>query len=167
MTGSDGKTTTTSILYNLLKNSGYKTWVGGNIGFPLFSKIEEMREDDKVVLELSSFQLMNINISPDVSIITNISPNHLDYHKDMNEYIDCKKNIFRFQDDNSITILNRDCSITNSFDKELNGRSRKFSINHFDDKEVIKNGSYLKNDELYVLNQRILHKNDLKVITIC
>ncbi|EIA27391.1 UDP-N-acetylmuramoylalanine--D-glutamate ligase [Candidatus Arthromitus sp. SFB-4] len=122
-----------------------------------------MREDDKVVLELSSFQLMNINISPDISIITNISPNHLDYHKDMNEYIDCKKNIFRFQDDNSITILNRDCSITNSFDKELNGRSRKFSINHFDDKEVIKNGSYLKNDELYVLNQRILHKNDLKI----
>ena len=55
-----------------------------------------MREDDKVVLELSSFQLMNINISPDISIITNISPNHLDYHKDMNEYIDCKKNIFRF-----------------------------------------------------------------------
>lgn len=163
VTGSDGKTTTTSILYNLLKNSGYKTWVGGNIGFPLFSKIEEMREDDKVVLELSSFQLMNINISPDVSIITNISPNHLDYHKDMNEYIDCKKNIFRFQDDNGITILNRDCSITNSFDKELNGRSRKFSINHFDDKEVIKNGSYLKNDELYVLNQRILHKNDLKI----
>lgn len=163
ITGSDGKTTTTSILYNLLKNSGHKTWVGGNIGFPLFSKIEEMREEDKVVLELSSFQLMNITLSPDVSIITNISPNHLDYHKDMNEYIDCKKNIFKFQNDNSITILNRDCSITNSFEKELNGRCRKFSLDHAYDEDVIKNGAYLKNNELYVLNQRIFHKDDLKI----
>ncbi len=163
VTGSDGKTTTTTILYNLLKNSGYKTFVGGNIGYPLFSKIEEMKEEDKVVLELSSFQLMNIDVSPDVSIITNISPNHLDYHKDMEEYINSKKNIFKFQNEEGICILNYDCPITHGFKREVPGRVREFSLKEDIKDYVIKNGAYLKDDNLYVLNQRIFNKKDLKV----
>ena len=87
VTGSDGKTTTTTLMYNILKNQGYKSWIGGNIGTPLFSKVEEIKTDDRVVLELSSFQLMTMNTSPEVAVITNISPNHLDIHKDMEEYI--------------------------------------------------------------------------------
>ena len=82
VTGSDGKTTTTTLIYEVLKNSGYKTYVGGNIGTPLFTKLNEIRPDDKVVLELSSFQLMDMDVSPDISVITNITPNHLNVHKD-------------------------------------------------------------------------------------
>ena len=94
ITGSDGKTTTTTIISKLLEEQGYKTWVGGNIGTPLFSQIEDIMENDRVVLELSSFQLMTMNEEIDVAICTNLSPNHLDMHKDMQEYIDAKKNIF-------------------------------------------------------------------------
>lgn len=163
VTGSDGKTTTTTILYNLFKISGYKTWLGGNIGIPLFEKIEQMNEDHKVVLELSSFQLMNTTVSPDVSIITNISPNHLDYHKDMNEYIECKKNIFKFQNESNTTILNDDCENTKSFENEIKSRIRKFSLKKNVPYEIIENGAYLKDNELYVLNQRLFSKNDMKI----
>jgi len=98
ITGSDGKTTTTSLVYRILKEEGFNTWVGGNIGTPLFTKIEEIQSTDRVVLELSSFQLMTITDSTDIALITNLSPNHLDMHKDMKEYVDSKKNIFRYQD---------------------------------------------------------------------
>ena len=88
VTGSDGKTTTTTLIDLLLRENGYKTFLGGNIGTPLFTKINEMTENDIVVLELSSFQLMDMDVSPDISIITNITPNHLDKHKDLDEYIE-------------------------------------------------------------------------------
>ena len=93
VTGSDGKTTTTTLIDLVLRNNGYKTFLGGNIGTPLFTKLNEMTEDDIVVLELSSFQLMNMDVSPDISVITNITPNHLDIHKDFNEYINNLKHI--------------------------------------------------------------------------
>ena len=96
-TGSDGKTTTTTIISKLLEAQGYKTWVGGNIGNPLFSNIEEIKDDHMVVLELSSFQLMTMNLGVDVAVVTNLAPNHLDMHKDMKEYVDSKKNIFLYQ----------------------------------------------------------------------
>ncbi len=91
ITGSDGKTTTTTLVYEMLKREGYRTWVGGNIGTPLFANIEEMKEDHMVVLELSSFQLMTMDVSPEISLITNLSPNHLDVHKDFEEYVWAKK----------------------------------------------------------------------------
>ena len=98
VTGSDGKTTTTTIISKLLMEEGYKTWVGGNIGTPLFAQIEEINEKDMVVLELSSFQLMTMNLPIDVAVCTNLAPNHLDMHKDMQEYIDAKKNIYLYQE---------------------------------------------------------------------
>ena len=94
ITGSDGKTTTTTIVSKLLIEEGFKTWVGGNIGSPLFSNIEEITTKDRVVLELSSFQLMTMKEKIDKVIVTNITPNHLDMHKGMDEYVDAKKNIF-------------------------------------------------------------------------
>ena len=97
VTGSDGKTTTTSMISAILKKAGYKTYLGGNIGTPLFTKLPEITPDDIVVLELSSFQLMNMKVSPDIAVITNITPNHLNIHKDYQEYIDAKKNIFKHQ----------------------------------------------------------------------
>lgn len=91
VTGSDGKTTTTSLINAILQGRGYKTFLGGNIGTPLFTKLDEMQPDDIVVLELSSFQLMGMEVSPNISVITNITPNHLNIHKDYEEYIDAKK----------------------------------------------------------------------------
>ena len=82
ITGSDGKTTTTTLTYQILKDAGYTVYLGGNIGIPLFTKLSEIKPEDIVVLELSSFQLMNMKISPDIAAITNITPNHLNVHKD-------------------------------------------------------------------------------------
>ena len=99
VTGSDGKTTTTTVAYKLLEkefeNSDRKIYVGGNIGTPLLSRVGEMTENDICILELSSFQLFTMKKSPERAIITNLSPNHLDWHKDMTEYIAAKTNIFQ------------------------------------------------------------------------
>ena len=112
VTGSDGKTTTTSLIYEILKANGFNCYLGGNIGTPLFTKLEEMMPEDIVVLELSSFQLMGMEISPDISVITNITPNHLNVHSSYEEYIEAKKNIFKYQDENGIVVLNYDNELT-------------------------------------------------------
>ena len=130
VTGSDGKTTTTSLIYEIVKKQGYNCYLGGNIGIPLFTKIEEMVPDDVVVLELSSFQLMNIKTSPQIAVITNITPNHLDIHKSYEEYIEAKKNIFKYQNENGLVILNYDNEITREASKEAKGKVVFFSRNH-------------------------------------
>lgn len=127
VTGSDGKTTTTTLTYEILKNAGYKVYLGGNIGIPLFTKLSEIEPDDIIVLELSSFQLMGMEISPEIAGITNITPNHLNIHKDYQEYIDSKKNIFKYQDENGVLVLNADNDITNSCRDEANGKVIMFS----------------------------------------
>ncbi len=127
VTGSDGKTTTTSMINSILRKANYNTFLGGNIGTPLFTRLPEMTPDDIVVLELSSFQLMNMKTSPDIAVITNITPNHLNIHKDYQEYIDAKKNIYKYQDENGILILNYDNPITKESAKEANGKVIYFS----------------------------------------
>lgn len=135
ITGSDGKTTTTTLIYKILSNSGHRCFLGGNIGTPLFTKIADMRPDDYVVLELSSFQLMDMRISPDIAVVTNITPNHLNVHKDYQEYIDSKKNIFLYQNENGILVINYDNEITREFNKDVNGK-----IIYFSHKELLDNG---------------------------
>lgn len=127
VTGSDGKTTTTSIIAGLLAAEGYRTYVGGNIGRPLLSQAGEMRPDDMVVLELSSFQLMTMKQSPDIAVITNLAPNHLDVHKGMEEYIAAKKNIFLHQSPDGKLVLNADNDITSSFVPEARSHVVMFS----------------------------------------
>lgn len=158
VTGSDGKTTTTTIISKLLEAQGYKTWVGGNIGTPLFSNIEEINADDMVVLELSSFQLMTMDSPIDVAIVTNLAPNHLDMHKDMQEYIDAKKNIFLYQNEDNVLVLNRENEITYRFEKEAKGHVREFSS-----KRVITNGSYYKDGTLYLEGKEVCKKNDIVI----
>ena len=97
VTGSDGKTTTTTIIAELLKRAGKTVHLGGNIGHPLLAETGTMKPDDIAVLELSSFQLMTMTASPHIAVITNVAPNHLDVHKDFQEYIDAKENIFTHQ----------------------------------------------------------------------
>ena len=97
VTGSDGKTTTTTLISEMLKQAGKTVWLGGNIGTPLLPLCRQMKAEDYAVVELSSFQLMDMKRSPQRAVVTNLAPNHLDVHKDMEEYVDAKKNIFRFQ----------------------------------------------------------------------
>ena len=125
VTGSDGKTTTTTLVSEMLKAQGRKVWLGGNIGTPLLPLVRQMAESDVAVVELSSFQLMDMTRSPSRALVTNLAPNHLDVHKDMAEYVDAKKNIFRFQDESGLLVLNADNEITASF--RGNGRTVFFS----------------------------------------
>ena len=141
VTGSDGKTTTTTLIYEILKKARYNFYVGGNIGIPLFTKLNEILPDDKVVLELSSFQLMGMEISPDISVITNITPNHLNVHKDFEEYIEAKKNIFKYQDRDGILILNYDNEITRNCAAETKGK-----VIFFSSKEKLDNGYIVEGD---------------------
>ncbi len=153
ITGSDGKTTTTTLIDLVLRASGYKTFLGGNIGTPLFTKIKEMTNDDIVVLELSSFQLMEMTVSPDISVITNITPNHLDKHKNMDEYIDSKCNIYKHK--NGILVTNADNDITKNLktDREVRYFSRQHKTNSFytlDDKICYNDNVILDGKDLHI-----------------
>ena len=125
VTGSDGKTTTTTLVSEMLKVSGKTVWLGGNIGTPLLPLVRQMKQEDFAVVELSSFQLMDMRRSPQRALITNLAPNHLDIHKDMAEYVEAKKNIYRFQDKTGILVLNADNAITAGL--RGNGETRFFS----------------------------------------
>lgn len=125
VTGSDGKTTTTTLISEMLKAEGYTVWLGGNIGTPLLPLCPQMGEKDFAVVELSSFQLMDMTHSPDIAVVTNLAPNHLDIHKDMEEYIEAKRNVFRFQTSSGVLVLNADNAITSAF--RGNGTTRFFS----------------------------------------
>ncbi|MCI7096182.1 MAG: UDP-N-acetylmuramoyl-L-alanine--D-glutamate ligase [Clostridiales bacterium] len=125
VTGSDGKTTTTTLISEMLKAAGKTVWVGGNIGAPLLPRVREMNPEDYAVVELSSFQLMDMKRSPHIAVVTNLAPNHLDIHKDMDEYVEAKKTIFRYQGREDILVVNADNAITASF--KGNGVTRTFS----------------------------------------
>lgn len=144
VTGSDGKTTTTTLIHKMMTGAGYRTWLGGNIGNPLLTDTEKMKEDDWVILELSSFQLHTMRKSPEIAVITNISPNHLDMHKDYQEYIDAKKNIMLYQNEDNILVVNADNEVTSKIGKTANGAvkyfSRKASADVYLDGDMIKRG---------------------------
>ena len=161
VTGSDGKTTTTTLIYEILKKGGYNCHLGGNIGIPLFTKVRDFKEDDIVVLELSSFQLMGMEISPDISVITNISPNHLDKHSSYEEYIEAKKNIFNYQDSTGKVVLNYDNEITRSFKNEAERKSSFFSSKEKLDDGVIYDDGMIKECEdgvrKHLINVKDIH----------
>ncbi len=162
VTGSDGKTTTTSLINHILEVAGKNVYLGGNIGIPLFTKLSEIKPDDIVVLELSSFQLMEMDVSPDISVITNITPNHLNIHKDYQEYIDAKKNIFKYQNEKGILILNYDNEITRNCGKEAQGKVIFFSSNEkLDDGYIIDNGIIKKCDDK--IRKHILNTNEVQL----
>lgn len=155
-----GKTTTTSLIYEIIKKKGYNCYLGGNIGIPLFTRLNQMKEEDYIVLELSSFQLMNMKISPKISVITNISPNHLNIHSSYEEYIEAKKNIFKNQKKEDIVVLNYDNEITRDIAKEAEGRVIFFSSETKLDDGIILDGEVIKecNDKVrrHVINTKDL-----------
>lgn len=150
VTGSDGKTTTTTLIHKMMTDAGYKTWLGGNIGNPLLTDTEKMKENDWVILELSSFQLHTMRKSPEIAVITNISPNHLDMHKDYKEYIDAKKNIMLYQNEGDMLIVNADNQVTADIGKSANGAVKYFSRNGMAD--VYLDGNIIKRGIVEILN---------------
>jgi len=145
VTGSDGKTTTTTLIAKFLENAGHKVWLGGNIGKAIFSKIDEIKENDIIVLELSSFQLMTLEESPNISVITNISPNHLDYHRSYDEYIDAKANIFKYQKSGDLLVLNADDEMTKRYLEEVKDG---VDIRYFSLKNKLDNGVYFEDNNI-------------------
>lgn len=119
ITGSDGKTTTTTIISKMLMQEGKRVYLGGNIGTPLLPLVEEMSEDEYAVVELSSFQLHTMKHSPDIAVITNLSPNHLDYHRDMKEYINAKCNIYRHMKPGGKIVLNYNNEVTRNLSNDV------------------------------------------------
>ena len=156
VTGSDGKTTTTTLICKILEKSGYKVWLGGNIGKPLLCDTEKMQKSDIVVLELSSFQLHTMKKSPNVAVITNITPNHLDYHKDYEEYIDAKKNIMRYQTACDELVVNAANEVTAQIGKEAKGKLLDFS-SKVDAYICLKDGEIVKN------GKSVLKISDIKI----
>lgn len=147
VTGSDGKTTTSTLIAEILKAEGYTVWLGGNIGKPLLVEAHKMQDDDFAVLELSSFQLHSMTCAPDVAVVTNISPNHLDIHPDYADYIAAKENIFNNQSQNSLLVLNEDNDITASFKTKAEGKLRTFSR-----RIRPENGFYFEDETVFRIN---------------
>lgn len=145
VTGSDGKTTTASVIAELLKAEGRRVWLGGNIGRPLLADADKMTPEDIAVLELSSFQLMDMPYSPHTAVLTNLAPNHLDVHKDMAEYIAAKENIYRHQGAQDTAIFNADNAITRGLSEKVVGRVRLFSR-----QEEIADGAFVRGGAVWL-----------------
>ena len=160
VTGSDGKTTTTSLIGEMLKKEGYNCYIGGNIGKPLMGEVEKMTDKDMVVLELSSFQLFSMKHSADIAVVTNVTPNHLDWHKDFDEYVAAKKNIFKNNKDCRV-ILNFDNDVTRKFAEEI-GDSMYFSRKH-----CLEEGITVKDGKIIIKadgeERQIISVGDIKI----
>lgn len=160
ITGSDGKSTTTTVISKILEEDKRKTFLGGNIGFPLLPRVDDMDSEGYSVAELSSFQLHTMTKSPDIAVITNITPNHLDYHLGMEEYIDAKANIIKYQYEGSRTVLNWENSVTKGLGKSVKGTLVYFSSKCIPDSE---NRVYEKDGVIYYNDDAILKTSDIKI----
>ena len=162
VTGSDGKTTTTTIISELLKASGYTVHLGGNIGRPLLCDADSIGKDDVAVLELSSFQLMTMKKCPDIAVVTNVAPNHLDVHKDMDEYIRAKANIFLNQPESGRIVLNYDNDITRKFAESAKGK-----IVFFSRQNSIGEGVFLKDGNIAIcvdgVKETVINTEDILI----
>ncbi len=143
VTGSDGKTTTTTIIAKLLEEAGFRVHIGGNIGHPLLCEADDMKPEDYAVLELSSFQLMSMSSSPHIAVVTNLAPNHLDWHLDMDEYVRSKENLFCHQSESDIAVFNLDNDVSRSISSHTKGRVRFFSR-----QSETEDGVFLRNGQI-------------------
>ncbi len=172
VTGSNGKTTTTTLIATMLKKQGYNVYLGGNIGKALMPELETITEKDIAVVELSSFQLLtmgNLVNSPDVAVVTNIECTHQDHHISLDEYVDAKRNILIYQNENCRTILNADCDysignrVYHDMRYDVRGNLAEFSIKH-----PVNHGAYLKDngDIVFADNGKeayVMSKNDIVI----
>lgn len=165
ITGTDGKTTTTTIISEMLSRSGKTVHKGGNIGRALLPIIDSISPDDVAVVELSSFQLISMRKSPDYALITNVFPDHLNVHKDMDEYVNSKRNLLIHQNAFSKSVLYADNEISRSLSKDVRGNLLMYSIN-----EKVYKGAYLDRNgflcyhDIYKgIDEKIMNKSDIKI----
>ena len=162
ITGSEGKTTTSTLIAKILQAQGKTVHLGGNIGKALLPDIFAISPGDCAVVELSSFQLLSMRQAPDVALMTNITPDHLDVHADMAEYVGAKQNIYRHQNAFGRTVLNSDNELTASFAGEARGEVLMFSL-----QEPVVHGAYYQNGILYAVNRGesrpVLAAKDIKI----
>lgn len=141
VTGSDGKTTTTTLIAEMLKKAGYTVHLGGNLGRALLPVVDQIQPEDFAVVELSSFQLISMRQSPEIAVVTNVTPNHLDHHKDMQEYIDAKRNILLYQNEHGKAVLGYENEVTRAMAADVKGTYKWFT--RF---SVVDNGGFLRDD---------------------
>ena len=141
VTGSDGKTTTTTLISKFYEAAGRKVHLGGNIGAALLPMLPQVAPEDVAVVELSSFQLISMHKSPKIAVVTNVTPNHLDHHKDMQEYIDAKRNILLHQVPPCREVLGYENDVTRGMQADCKGRQVWFTRLHTTD-----NGAFLRED---------------------
>ncbi len=163
ITGSDGKTTTTTLISEMLKTAGRKVHLGGNLGTPLLPVIAQIEKTDIAVVELSSFQLISMRKSPKVAVVTNVTPNHLDHHKDMQEYIDAKRNILLYQQTPCKAVLGYENEISRGMQSDCKGEQIWFTRKNVTDK-----GAFLRDDGMLCMAQNgkvceIMHKDEIKL----
>ncbi|MDO4749703.1 MAG: UDP-N-acetylmuramoyl-L-alanine--D-glutamate ligase [Eubacteriales bacterium] len=144
ITGSDGKTTTTTIIAEMLRAKGYTVHLGGNIGKPLLADVPNMKPEDYAVLELSSFQLHGMYLNPDVAVVTNLSPNHLDVHPDYADYLFAKEHIFRNQTPDKVLVLNQDNARCEEYGAIATAKVRWFSR-----EKAVVDGVFARDDMVY------------------
>ncbi|MBQ6937361.1 MAG: UDP-N-acetylmuramoyl-L-alanine--D-glutamate ligase [Clostridia bacterium] len=156
ITGSDGKTTTTTLVYNILCESGYRCHLGGNIGTPLLCRTDEINEEDIAVIELSSFQLHTMKKSADIAVITNMSPNHLDVHKSYEEYIEAKRNIYIHAGKDSVLVVNKTNEKSYECRESANGIIRSFGYEEQCD-------VYSDGKSIYAFGEKLLDISDIKI----
>ena len=142
VTGSDGKTTTTTLISKMFEAAGRKVFLGGNIGAALLPQLADVTSDAVAVVELSSFQLISMRRSPKVAVVTNVTPNHLDHHKDMQEYIDAKRNILLWQTPPCRAVLGFENDITRGMEKDCKGEQVWFTRLHETDR-----GAFLRESD--------------------
>ena len=159
VTGSDGKTTTTSVIAEMLRAAGKTVWLGGNIGTPLLDQADKMEADHVAVLELSSFQLMSMKKTPQVAVITNLSPNHLDWHRDFEEYVEAKCNIFKNQSKDDVLVLNFDNPPSCALAEKAPGQVRFFSRKSI----PVVGGVWLKDGMLLDNGEPIMAAADIRI----
>ena len=163
VTGSDGKTTTTTLISEILKHAGRRVHLGGNIGAALLPMLPDVTPDDIAVVELSSFQLISMRQSPQVAVVTNVTPNHLDHHKDMQEYVDAKRNILLYQNPPCRAVLGFENAISNSMKADCKGEQVWFTRLHETD-----NGAFLRDDGMLCMAEKgtvtpFMHKDEIKL----
>lgn len=167
ITGSDGKTTTTTLISEILKAEGKRVFLGGNIGKPLLPDLFDMTPDDYCVIELSSFQLHTMTKSPDIAVITNLSPNHLDYHTDVYEYIEAKFNIFLYQKKGARVVVNncQKSRLDTLLYERIAIEDRQNDATYFSGDKILdgENAVYEKDGVIYHSSTPVLTATDIKI----
>ena len=159
ITGTNGKTTTTTLIYEIIKTAGKRVHLTGNIGYPLCGFLDKLEKDDIIVMEVSCQQLENLDkFNPDIAVMTNLSEAHIDFFKSYENYKRVKGKIFKNQTKDDVAILNIENEDVINLTKDI-----KSTVKYFSSKDVI-NGCYIKDGAIYYYDEKIIDLSDVKLV---